>query len=513
MLTGRKSPQPLRDRLFSPDPLKSSILRESGMGWTSPPPEPKDLQNNESITSPLRIAKRESPRSQLARRTSSSYKHVRNNNLVTKSPFKSQIPTPSTPSRPSSVAFPLTRRVSGEKRPRPQSIHEQAETESERPFALKRERRQSKGFQNLLQKEPVSKSPFRAQQSGAASETPPPIPSTSESRLPTLSTSQLSASAMTLRTQTPSPNTGPSPARSSLVSRRLHGPRLSGPGRRERRKTVTFDERCDVVEFAPDEDEEEAFASADDEMYGDGSDQQDDDDDAFFYGIPSHPSQPADVPDEGASFDSIHLSDAEAESNLSLLHLDPDASITDLADEMFASNSATGETSIPSRYSTPPRVTDIPPDLEMENGVPLGRSHHVERSLQHHQQQYQSPHPAPPVFSPNLSPEQSHRRSPSVPDSPSGYPFNIGISPRASPLNQTNTPSRPSPLATTSTPPPAHVERVRKAREEEIDIGMDNDLGKLPVSPSPIKKTMTLGVRDASDVDIFLPPFDIVNGE
>src|SRR6266576_392644 len=401
MLTGRKSPQSLRDRLFSnsPDPLKSSILRESGMGWSSTPPESQDSPNNGSITSPLRIAKRESPHSsgpQVARRTSSSYRHVRNNNLVTKSPFKSQIPAPSTSSRPSSVAFPKARRVSGEKRPRPVSIYEQTETENERPFALKRERRQSKGFQGLLEKEPVSKSPFRLRQSAASSQTPPPIPSTSQSPDP----------GFIPRDYTPSPSTGPFPARSSLVSRRLHGPRVSGIGRRERRKTVGFDERCYVVEFSPDEDEEDDFISGEDEMSGDGSDRQDDDD-PFFRGDGS--SRSADAPEEEASYDSTHLSDIDAETPVStLLHLDPDESITGLVDEMFASNSAAGE---PLRYSTPPRTIDTPPDLEMENGVPLGRSHHVERNLQHHQQPYHSPHPVPPFFSQSRSLDQSQSRS------------------------------------------------------------------------------------------------------
>jgi hypothetical protein len=61
----------------------------------------------------------------------------------------------------------------------------------------------------------------------------------------------------------------PSPGRSSLVSKRLHGPRPSGGGRRERRKTVGFDERCDVVEF---DCEEEALEMNED----------DDADDPFF---------------------------------------------------------------------------------------------------------------------------------------------------------------------------------------------------------------------------------------
>src|SRR5262249_49435564 len=52
-----------------------------------------------------------------------------------------------------------------QKRPRPQSIHEQAESENDRPFAYKRDRKQSKGFQGLIEKEPVTNSPFRLQPS------------------------------------------------------------------------------------------------------------------------------------------------------------------------------------------------------------------------------------------------------------------------------------------------------------------------------------------------------------
>ena len=476
------------------------------MGWASTPPESRDSPNNGSIT-PLRITKRESPHSsgpQVARRTSSSYSHVRNNNLVSKSPFKLQTPTPPAPSRPSSVAFPLARRVSGEKRPRPVSIHEQTETENERPFALKRERRQSKGFQNLLEKEPVSKSPFRLQRSNT--QTPSPVPSTSESRIPVPSTSQLPEPGFTLRDQTPSPGTGPSPARSSLVSRRLHGPRLSGIGRRERRKTVSFDERCEVVEFALDDDEEDDFISGEDEMSGDGSDRQDDDDNPFFRG--GDPSHCADVPDEDVSFDSTRLSDMEAETPVStLLHLDPDTSITGLVDEMFASNSATGEVL---RRSTPPRTADIPLDLETENGVPLGRSHHVEHSLQHHQHPYHLPHPVPPFFSQNQSLDQSQsRRSPSVSNSPGDFPFNIAISPRASPLGRPIIPRR-SPIGSTSTPPhgrPTHAEHVQIAREDETsyDVDADNDPARLPMSPSPMKPLM-FGRRD-SDIDALIPPY------
>lgn len=58
----------------------------------------------------------------------------------------------------------------------------------------------------------------------------------------------------------PSTTNTPSP-RSNLVSKRFHGPRSPvaspaselGSTRRRRRKTVTFDERCDVLEFEQDE--------------------------------------------------------------------------------------------------------------------------------------------------------------------------------------------------------------------------------------------------------------------
>ncbi|KAJ7039101.1 hypothetical protein C8F04DRAFT_950547, partial [Mycena alexandri] len=242
MTSPRQAASPLRDRLLSnsPDPAKNAILRESGMGWAADQP-PRSASPN---VSPLRIAKRDSPRrpppSEVARRNSSSFKHVTKNNLVSKSPFKSQIPTAATPTTARSFPSP-SRRVSGEKRPRPQSMHDQAEAENDRPFAYKRERRQSKTFQGLIQKEPVTKSPFRQQAEQPQDRPPvPPVPPT-PSRIPV-------------------PALGPSPARSSLVSKRMHGPRLSN-GRRERRKTVTFDERCDVVEF--DRDEEDPSDSGD----------------------------------------------------------------------------------------------------------------------------------------------------------------------------------------------------------------------------------------------------------
>ncbi|TFK75463.1 hypothetical protein BDN72DRAFT_939520 [Pluteus cervinus] len=467
------SKTPLRDRLLSnsPDPIKSAILKESGKGWNSPPANSNDPSG--ATTSPLRISKRDSgikPRqASLSRRTSSSYRHMRTNNLVSKSPFKSQIPTPNpTPSTPTSrhITFP-TRRVSGEKRPRPLSMHEEGETENERPFALKRERRQSKTYQGLIQKEPVTKSPFRHRSVSAEEEEPfPPAPP------PT----------MTLTTSLPTPSrsaTGkqpsPSPTRPSLVSRRLHGPRLSG-GRRARRKTVTFDERCDVVEFDRDEDEdEEVFESADEDAIH--SDDAELDQDPFFQASSSALGEPGpDTSTEDQSYESIELSDiaTAAPSAPSLPPMYADESITGLMDDLIASNA---------RASTPPRTSDLPTDLETEDGVPFGRTHHVERSLKHHQK------------SPQIG----------LLERPAQYPFNLSLAPR-SPQGTPGTPPRRSPAHTFSTPPlgrSTHIERTKAARErEEYDVVM------LPASPSPHKKPGVLFIPDEQD-DPPIPKFSL----
>ncbi|KAI8974021.1 hypothetical protein BD414DRAFT_498895 [Trametes punicea] len=231
---------PLRDRLqsISPDPIppRPTTPLRINKQRDSPQPDQPPLSPRQTL----------SPRRQaaplLARRSSSSYKHVRENQLVTKSPFRSLLPQPS------------PRRVSGEKRPRPVSMTAQAE--NEHPLGFKR--RQSKGFQGLLQKEPVTKSPFRRGSDGTIlHDQPPPVPPKSK---PPMS----------------SQPTAPSPTKSSLVTRRLHGPRDAG-GRRQRRKTVTFDPRMDVMEFDVSEHEleEDAFYSEDD--YGVPSDEETED--------------------------------------------------------------------------------------------------------------------------------------------------------------------------------------------------------------------------------------------
>ncbi|OCH87432.1 hypothetical protein OBBRIDRAFT_796201 [Obba rivulosa] len=245
------TPLPLRDRRqsqsTSPDP-------PDGAPWPTP-----------HTTTPLRIAKRDSPLptrggAQLDRRQSSSYRHMKNNNLVSKSPFRSQIPTPSRPSAP-----PSPRKVSGEKRPRSTSFLSQAE--NERPQGFKR--RQSKAYLGLAQKEPVTKSPFRqttVQQQYTGDEPVPPLPPKH-------------------RKTSPLRRVPASPGRPSLVTKRLHGPRTVSGGsnasnRRRRRKTVTFDERCDVLEFDVEDEEMDEFPfDSDDDG---GEDAEDDQEEGSF---------------------------------------------------------------------------------------------------------------------------------------------------------------------------------------------------------------------------------------
>ena len=160
------------------------------------------------------------------------------------------------------------------------------QAENERPFAFKRERRQSRGFQDLIEQEPVSKSPFKvtpAQNQSPVQSSSKPATSSPLTRdpMPTFNISPPpNPPSDSHVAETPvSPVNNTTPTRSSLVSRRMHGPRSSGSprdgfgSRRSRRKTVHFDEQCDVVEFEPEEEEEEEGTDVadDDEIENSGS--------------------------------------------------------------------------------------------------------------------------------------------------------------------------------------------------------------------------------------------------
>lgn len=312
----------------------------------------------QSVT-PLRIAKRDTQQrphtSQLSRRSSNTFAKLTRSNLVSQSPFRSQPSPAPTPSRPSSFTnAPSPRRVSGEKRPRPDSM--QSHVENERPLGFKR--RQSKGFQNLIEREPVSKSPFRRPTSAIEDPFPPPPPPPK-----ILHTSHL-----------PTPSSSASPGRSSLVSKRLHGPRLIGHDvqKRQRRKTVTFDETCDVVTFERDDslEDEELFSDDNDGDYDESED----------YGAP-------------------------------VGHMEANDSITGLVDSMIQDARGT------SSPQTPSMDRSLPPHTDSEDGVPYGRTHHSDRAAH---SRLSHPTPSPDVHETFTS---IVRQSPSLTSTPPQGPL------------------------------------------------------------------------------------------
>ncbi|KIJ51349.1 hypothetical protein M422DRAFT_26767 [Sphaerobolus stellatus SS14] len=269
-------------------------------------------RSRSTTTVPLRVNKQDSPLTstaipnpsyhklpaQLARRQSSSYNHVKNNALVSNSPFKrlarpSRIPTPTRPPLPTSA---------------PDEENRKLDTESSK-------RRQSRGLNVLAKEQVVSKSPFLGDQKRSSTQipnsalpqpqsqhydsprplsTPEPLPVRPRVRDPSPEPAPAPAAAPK---DAPCPSTpldsvgspvpvtprnprvvdlaahtkSPSPKSSLASPKRLRGPRSQETSpTRQRRKTVTFDERCDVLEFDRDETEmdEEALAIDDDELYG-----------------------------------------------------------------------------------------------------------------------------------------------------------------------------------------------------------------------------------------------------
>jgi hypothetical protein len=380
-------------------------FNSTGPEW---PPQP--------IT-PLRIAKRDTPQrqhvSQLSRRSSNTFAKLTNSSLVSQSPFRSQ-PSPAhspSPSRPSSVLHaPSPRRVSGEKRPRPDSM--QSHVENERPLGFKR--RQSKGFQGLIEKEPVTKSPFLHPAAPADDPFPPPPPPPK-----VLHTSHL-----------PTP-TSASPGRSSLVSKRLHGPRGHDVPKRHRNKTVTFDETCDVVTFERDDslEEEQLFSDDNEGDYGETVDY--------------------DEPVGG---------------------VEANDSLTGLVDSMI--QDARGNPS----PQTPPMDRSLPPEIDSEDGVPYGRTHHADRAAHSRHS-----HPTPPLDVPEIFTSVA-RESPSLTSTP---------------------PQGPSVVSTMPLGRSTHSER---ARADRMPDDVEEDVKMLPPSPSPAKiEKHPFGDRSES----LVPKFDL----
>lgn len=299
-------------------------------------------------------------------------------------------------------------------------MNEQAE--NEHPMGFKR--RQSKGFQGLYQKEPVTNSPFRRISDRETTPEPPLPPPPKIDR-------QSSAS----------------PTRPSLVTKRFHGPRMVGfnlnATKRARRKTVTFDERCDVVEF---DREEHELEDEEEEGYHTPRDGEDDQDGQV------------DVDPEGEPDHDIDHDSMEQEFGGS----NGEDSIAGLMDSLIHDNQL-GD--VP---RTPPHDSIFPNDLETEGGIPLGRTHHADRQAAYHEQLAREERPdldMPP-------PERSYIWS-SASSSPATPPVT-----RLPPSTSVSTGSD-LPLGRTT-----HSERSATShRHDEVD----KDVQMLPPSPSPSK--------------------------
>lgn len=317
----------------------------------------------------------------------------------------------------------LPRRVSGEKRPRPLSMHDQAE--NEHPTGFKR--RQSKGLQGLFQKEPVTNSPFRRVPEPGDSPPPPAVPP----KDPTVSNS--------------------SPTRPSLVTKRFHGPRTVGfnfPGsKRHRRKTVTFDERCDVLEFDRDEHEMDEEAVEEDDQYMTDYEQE----------------AEGDYEDDQQPGQEQQLLEEEEEEDVDQVHMAND-SITGLVNSMLQ------DTQGDEMPHTPTHENSLPHDLELQDGVPIGRTHHAERRAAYHEENYhheddgedlEPPERSYIYDSTSASPATPNRSRPTTPASARGS------SPRVQ-----------APLGRTT-----HSERAIAGHRDELE----DDVQMLPGSPSPSK--------------------------
>ncbi|KAJ7072601.1 hypothetical protein C8F01DRAFT_1104511 [Mycena amicta] len=199
-------------------------------------------------------------------------------------------------------------------------------------------------------------------------------------------------------------------------------PAESGSRERREERKVTFNEACDVEELASEE-------GNSGEIDPDSTPE-----DPFFV----QPQQNAPPPHD-SSYESVDLSDTSMLPDTSMpLELDPDASITGIVDAITPPPPQLGSA------HTRTYEYDHPTDLDTEEGVPFGRSHHADRAAAFHTHQG---HP-PPIPQLQLS---GSRPLPLTPPRPS----DIYSSP---------------PLATEDQTPDEEVAR---------------DVARLPGSPSP----------------------------
>lgn len=215
---------------------------------------------------------------------------------------------------------------------------------------------------------------------------------------------------------------------------------MSGTARQKRiaRKTVTWDENCDVVEFDRDSVSEmnPEFEESVDDLIMDEADMDDPEDNLFFQGPPS-------------------FSDDSYE-NSQEVNLDGEVSITNIVDAMFGT-----------RAATPDRSASLPPDTETEDG---GRSHHAERNVERQGRPLPSPQGTP--LSLRSIRQDDDEEEPVTP-----------------PLQAVSSPPTSPPLGRTT-----HAERAQEARNEAFGHTT------MPPSPSPMKSRPSVERFDDEEI-------------
>ena len=232
----------------------------------------------------------------LSRRQSVSYNHVRASSLVTSSPFKDPNSKPiGAKYRPTPAPRPSSQHANPNSPRRSVSRERKASKSSENKNQDNLKKPRKAGLQALGKSEVVTRSPFldgnrlpkpTAEPDKDNACEPLKLPnkslqiSTEVDPSPRqLPPTPITPSRLSPHSGIPSTTSAPSP-RSNLVSKRFHGPRSPvaspkselGSTKRRRRKTVTFDERCDVLEFDQDEPSEELLSDEEDEYPDDEAD-------------------------------------------------------------------------------------------------------------------------------------------------------------------------------------------------------------------------------------------------
>jgi hypothetical protein len=307
------------------------------------------------------------------------------------------------------------------------------------------------------------------------------------------------------------------------------------PGRRERRKTVTFDERCDVLEFDRESHEDVVF-----------------DDDDGFYSQPDHVSKVCgfqvyrvktttnccvvnycvvqdDSFESNSSSSSLRSNTptnyaAQSRQHLSMGVYDAgNDSINGLVDSMLMEANS-GNDSDPQTPEFQNRSLPLVKDEDMtiggdEDGIPHGRMHHAERIRLQQEELYRGDHsrsfeeqpegygydedelslssvivrstPPKPL---HISSNDSASVEPSTPHTPAStkLPSDVELDEDDIPLGRTH-----------------HADRARLAHMQAAGVVVDREVQMLPPSPSPGRRVVPKRSKDSGLTESLVPKFDL----